>query len=689
MNKITMNSITINRIILLGFRYCGKTTIGRQIAKKNGLKFVDLDTEIEKNEGQKIAEIVKKNGWKYFRKLEFECYKSHLMDQNVVISCGGGFAVNEYFLKEENELLSAEKGIKMLFEIDEKTLIERIKKSYLRPSLLGKNSNNINKIITENATIYRQRKQLYNTLDFDIKIDTSHENFTNAMKNNSLFCVVGNPVWHSLSPKIHNVIYSKFGLKNFVYTKIEIKEKSFSKIKQIISLLAIKGASITSPFKQEIMKYVDEIDEKSKKIGAVNTIYSNTINRNDVEFFGHNTDWFGVLKALEKHIDLVDKKVAIFGSGGGAKSAVVACLERTKNVVLFNRTKEKNDDFATKNGIKSCDLSEFKSADFDVIINATTVGLGSKKSILGRNQILKNHIVFDMVYNPLKTTLLKYAISKNAKVIYGTEMLIQQAVKQVEIFTGKVPNDKIVSQIEREITTYSITTNSNISACCVVVGNDINTFLRSMAVAQSKCNFCELRVDYIKKLSKNTIDRIAENISTNSIFTCRRVANGGNFSGTIQEQKEIIKYAMLLEKFAYFDIDFSQIDDWKNELTDKKKPYKIILSHHDFSHSLPYQKCIKMIDKMFESGADVAKIACKINSASGIFTMLKVLKKYKNGNKNVIFAPMTDDKIVRVLASKYGSWTNFVCLNDKKNTARGQIKIDDYNKILGLLEMKN
>ena len=684
MNKITMNCITINRIILLGFRYCGKTTIGRQIAEMNGLKFVDLDTEIEKNEGQKIAEIVKKNGWKYFRKLEFECYKSHLMDQNVVISCGGGFAVNEYFSEEENGLLSAEKGIKMLFEIDEKTLIERIKKSYLRPSLLGKSSHDINKMIEENVSIYEQRKPLYNALDFDLKIDASHENFVNAMENNSLFCVIGNPVWHSLSPKIHNTIYENFGLKKFVYTKIEIKEKRFSQVKQIMSLLAIKGASITSPFKQEIMKIVDEIDEKSKKIGAVNTIFFG----DNGKIFGHNTDWIGVLKALEKHVDLVDKKVAIFGSGGGAKSAAIACLERTKNVVLFNRTKEKNNDFATKNGIKSCSLSEFKPTDFDVIINATTVGLGSKKSILKRNQILKNHVVFDMVYNPLKTTLLKYAISKNAKVIYGTEMLIQQAVKQVEIFIGKVPDNKIVSQIEREITTYSITTNRNISACCVVVGSSINAFLGNLAVAQSKCNFCELRVDYIKKMSKNTIDKIAENISTNSIFTCRNVANGGNFSGTIQEQKELIKYAMSLEKFAYFDIDFSQTNDWKYELNDEKKPYKIILSHHDFSRCLPYQKCIKMIDKMFESGADVAKIACKINSANSIFTMLKVLQKYKNENKNVIFAPMTDDKIVRVLASKYGSWTNFVCLNDKKNTARGQIKIDDYNKILGLLEMK-
>ena len=310
-----MNSITINRIILLGFRYCGKTTIGRQIAKMNELKFVDLDEEIEKKEQKTIAEIIKKSGWKYFRKLEFECYKSYLADDNIVISCGGGFAVNEYFSKKESELLSIEKGIKMLFEIDEKTLIERIKKSYLRPSLLGKSSYDINKIIEENVNIYEQRKPLYNALDFDIKIDTSHEKFVNAMENNSLFCVIGNPVWHSLSPKIHNTIYGNFGLKNFVYTKIEIKEKRFSQVKQIMSLLAIKGASITSPFKQEIMKTVDKIDEKSKKINAINTIYSNTINSNNVKIFGYNTDWIGVLKALEKRVDLVNKKVAIFGSG--------------------------------------------------------------------------------------------------------------------------------------------------------------------------------------------------------------------------------------------------------------------------------------------------------------------------------------------------------------------------------------
>ena len=386
------------RIILLGFRYSGKSTIGRAIAKLNNLKFIDIDEEIEKTKKQNIKKIVEKYGWKFFRELELKEYKKHLQDDNVVIACGGGFGVNEFFLKEEKKLLNVEKGIKILFEINNATLINNIKTSYIRPLLSGKNSISIDKIIEENLQIYDKRKKLYDDLHYDVKIDTSCEEFVNAVKNNTLFCVIGDPVWHSLSPIIHNTIYKTYDLKNFVYTKMEIPQKSFKKIKTILKIFNIKGSSITSPFKEEILKYVDEIDEKSKQIGAVNTILID----DNGKMHGYNTDYIGVLDALEGRADLENKKIAIFGSGGGAKSAVIACLEKTKNITLFNRTKEKNDYFAVKNGIKSCSLAEFQPKDFDVIINATIVGLGTKESILKRNQILENHVVFDMVYNPLK-----------------------------------------------------------------------------------------------------------------------------------------------------------------------------------------------------------------------------------------------------------------------------------------------
>ena len=114
------------RVIFIGFRYSGKSTIGKQLAEKHNLKFIDIDKEIEKKQNKTITEIVNINGWKYFRELELNEYKSHFNEDNIVISCGGGFAVNEYFANEENELLKQESGLKILLTTDIQTIRERI-----------------------------------------------------------------------------------------------------------------------------------------------------------------------------------------------------------------------------------------------------------------------------------------------------------------------------------------------------------------------------------------------------------------------------------------------------------------------------------------------------------------------------------------------------------------------------------
>ena len=671
----------MNRIILLGFRYSGKSTIGQALSKKHNLKFIDIDKEIERRQNKTITEIVTKSGWKYFRELELNEYKSHLNEDNIVISCGGGFAVNEYLAGKENELLKQETGLKILLSTDIEAIKERItydfnnnKNCKNRPSF-DKNNKQLNDIINENIDVFKKREKLYNSIDFDCKIDTSNIKISKEILKCKLFCVVGYPVWHSLSPEIHNFLYKIQNLNNFVYTKCEIKPEKIEKLKEIIQFFNFRGLSITSPCKQEVMKIVNALDKKAKQIDAVNTIIVDSCGR----LHGYNTDYIGVLNALEENTDLKNKKVAIFGSGGGAKSAVIACLERTKNVVLFNRTKEKNHTFAKQNNIKNCSLDEFLPQDFDIIINATRVGLGTKDSILKRSQILEKHIVFDMVYNPLKTTLLKHAISKGAKVIYGTNMLIHQAIKQHEIYTKQTASPEQVLQVKNEI----FKTNHNI--CLVVIAKTFKEMLSKLKIAQQKSDFIELRCDHLNTINKTTIEKIAEKVCVDTIFTCRSIKDGGNFKGTLQEQQSIIKYAMSLNKFSHFDIDFSQIESWKSELQNKEKQYKIILSHHDFKKCLSYQNCVKIIDKMFENGADIAKIACKIIKHEDILTMLKILEKYKKENKQVIFAPMCENKIVRILASEYGSWTNFVCLNNKETTAKGQICIDNYDKIVDLL----
>ena len=228
------------RVILLGFRYSGKSTIGKALAEKHNLKFIDIDKEIERHQHQTIAEIVAKNGWKYFRNLELNEYKSHLNKDNILISCGGGFAVNEYYSKEENELLAKESGLKILLSSDIQAIKDRItydfnnnKNCKNRPSF-DKNNKQLNDIINENIDVFKKREKLYNSIDFDCKIDTSNIKISKEILKCKLFCVVGYPVWHSLSPEIHNFLYKIQNLNDFVYTKCEIKPEKIDKLKEII-----------------------------------------------------------------------------------------------------------------------------------------------------------------------------------------------------------------------------------------------------------------------------------------------------------------------------------------------------------------------------------------------------------------------------------------------------------------------
>lgn len=670
------------KMVILGFRYSGKSVIGKVIADLNNLKFIDLDEEIEKATNNNICDIVnKQNGWEMFRKIELEVFNKIITQNNIVISCGGGFGVNNQFCTEkqktfgqiEKDILQNLDAIKILFEINEDCLANRIKVGEDRP-----NFNKNNDILTENLSLYRERKMLYNNLDYDIKIDTSYDNFSKAILNKELFCVIGCPVWHSLSPNIHNTFNKLLNnSNNFVYTKMEVKQASFYKIMDVLKIFSIQGASITSPFKEQIIKYLSHIDNESELICAVNTIL---LNKENGRFEGFNTDWFGVVEAINKYTNITNKKIAIFGSGGGAKSAAIGLLKYTKNISLFNRTPEKNINFAKKNNINSYDINKFNGKDFDIIINATTVGLNSNQSIIKKTQICNNHIIFDMVYHPLKTTLLKNAINKDAKIIYGTDMLINQAIKQFELYTMTKLDNKMIEQVCNSIL------QREHNKCIVVKGTTIKEFLKNLKLAQQKSDFIELRVDYIKNLSKDHINIIANRLFIDCIFTCRNLKSGGMFLGSQKEQIELIKHAISLNKFKYFDIDFSQKEIFKSVLLNTQRIFKIIISYHNFKKQLSYVKATKIIDEIFKYNADIAKIAYTINDIYSIDTMAKILKKYKIKNKNIILAPMSDKKIIRVIAKELGSWTNFVSLKEKEKTAKGQLTIENYDKISQILD---
>lgn len=246
---------------------------------------------------------------------------------------------------------------------------------------------------------------------------------------------VGDPIKQTLSPKMHNPAYQALGIDDqFVYLSARVTEDNLSSALAGARALGIRGISVTVPHKQEAIKYLDEIDQVAKKIGAVNTILNN-----NGQLKGYNTDWIGAITSLEKRTQLKGKRVALFGAGGAARAIVYGLIKKGALVKIYNRTKEKSKKLAQEFHCLSGNLNQVEEIkEMDIIINATTLGMepNISQTPLPNKFIEKHHLVFDIVFKPSETRLIREAKHKGAKVIYGYEMLLYQGVEQFKLYTG-------------------------------------------------------------------------------------------------------------------------------------------------------------------------------------------------------------------------------------------------------------
>ncbi len=258
-----------------------------------------------------------------------------------------------------------------------------------------------------------------------------------------LCLVIGDPVSHSLSPAIHNFAYQKLGISDqFIYLAAQVAPKDLASAVAGIRALGVRGVSCTMPHKSSILPYLDEVDILAQKIGAINTIVNN-----DGVLWGTNTDIVGVLKPLERAINISSSRFAIFGSGGAAKAAAIGLASQGGAVSIFSRNQITGQELADKiqgSYFSVPETDQLKS--FDVLINATPIGMAPLEEATPFNlksEDLKNiKVVFDMVYNPVNTSLIKLARSLGITTISGLEMLLEQAVEQIRLFTGLTINSK-------------------------------------------------------------------------------------------------------------------------------------------------------------------------------------------------------------------------------------------------------
>ncbi len=246
------------------------------------------------------------------------------------------------------------------------------------------------------------------------------------------FFVIGNPINHSLSPELHNFWLEKYGI-NGIYGKVKLEEDDLEDFIRKMRNDEIHGINVTVPFKNKVIKYLDKSSLEAEKTGSVNTIY-----KNKQDIIGHNTDVAGFELGLRHtKINVLKKSVFIIGAGGVVPSIIYSLLNMgCQKIMLTNRTKEKTEELKKK--FKEIKIIKWgKMPDFDIVINATSVGL--KGDTLKLNFDVKDKIFYDVIYNPKETEFLKNAKNKGNKIENGKLMFIYQANQSFSIWNNVIP----------------------------------------------------------------------------------------------------------------------------------------------------------------------------------------------------------------------------------------------------------
>ena len=249
------------------------------------------------------------------------------------------------------------------------------------------------------------------------------------------YLVIGNPIEHSLSPKLHNYWIKQNKIKAF-YDKKQINENDIKEIISEVKNNKINGVNVTVPFKKSVIKFLDELTPIANEAQSVNTIY-----REQNKVFGHNTDVAGFELSLKSlNYEVKNKNVFILGAGGVVPSIILALKKmKISKIILSNRTKKKAEDL--KNVFKDIEIIDWgETPDFDIIINATSVGLKDGEKIkLDYSNISQNKLFYDVIYNPNKTDFLLQAEKYGHKIQNGKMMFIYQAHQAFTIWHKIMP----------------------------------------------------------------------------------------------------------------------------------------------------------------------------------------------------------------------------------------------------------
>ncbi len=281
--------------------------------------------------------------------------------------------------------------------------------------------------------------------------------------NTELIALIGHPIKQSYSPFIQNSAFELLNL-DYIYLAFDVPADNLRSAVNSVNALGMKGLNVTLPHKEKIIRFLDDLSEEASIIGAVNTVVND-----HGRLYGYNTDVNGILETLLPFRDEISgSKVSVIGAGGSARAVIYTLVRHFKpeEINIINRTQQRADTlmnyFSLKMRYDSFRTMELFPPDIaetlnssKLIINATTIGMMPEEndSVTDLEESFNSRqIVFDLIYNPTKTKLLELAQKQGARIVGGMKMLVSQAAKSFELWTGvEMPVEQISELLEKHI----------------------------------------------------------------------------------------------------------------------------------------------------------------------------------------------------------------------------------------------
>ena len=413
----------MKNIVLIGMPGSGKSTVGRIIAQKLNMTFLDLDTEIESYLKMSIPDVFAKKGEAFFRDAETHCAKALAKREALVIATGGGV-----ILRQENMNALSENSVIVFLDRPLKAILGEDLSG--RP-LLKDNTERLYKLYNERIDLYKKYGEY--KIESIESPETVAENVINAIaKKDYKLGVIGNPIAHTLSPLIQTKLAQFLGLccEYLPYKVEDVKEfAEFSKREKF------DGFNVTIPHKKDIIGVLTKCDDYAKACGAVNTVKIT-----DGVLKGYNTDGEGIyFSLLQNEINPENKKVMVIGAGGAAVSICCKMLSVNASVTVLCRDTKK----FSMEGVTALEMTpenlKVTAEVSDIIINATPLGMEGIDEDFTDFSFLDNTnaFVYDIVYKPFETNLVKESKKRGLKAENGLSMLINQAIFAFSIFTDR------------------------------------------------------------------------------------------------------------------------------------------------------------------------------------------------------------------------------------------------------------